>query len=189
MSGDVGIITSMWAVSAADKHVTKWEQRGPRTCRGVERLLLELTLSWRRLMNSSCGVGVGGSSSRVSESQEKSPGANGDETDATGEDDGRGDEGRSWARKRGRGTDRWKKRSMRNKRIILLDKRCPSNRLVLVGWLVAGLEAGWEWRGQKHEITGAEQHMSQAAARAAQIVHALLVRTSSLLTLALSSLT
>lgn len=71
MSGDVG----MWAVSAADKriHVTKWEQRGPRTCRVVELLLLELTLSWRRLMNSSCGVGVGGSSSRVSDSQEKSP--------------------------------------------------------------------------------------------------------------------
>lgn len=46
-------------------------------------------------MNLSCGVGVGGSSSRVSESQEKSPGANGDETDATGEDDGRAHEGRT----------------------------------------------------------------------------------------------
>lgn len=38
-----------------------------------------------------------------------------------------------------------------------LDSRCPSNRLVLVGWLVAGLEAGWRRRRQRYEMTGGEQ--------------------------------
>lgn len=37
-----------------------------------------------------------------------------------------------------------------------LDSRCPSNRLILVGWLVAGLKAGW--RRHRYEVTGGEQH-------------------------------
>ncbi len=37
---------------------------------------------------------------------------------------------------------RMKERRCEKQKKYPLDSRCPSNRLVLVGWLVAGLEAG-----------------------------------------------
>lgn len=50
-----------------------------------------------------------------------------------------------------------------------LDSRCPSNRLVLVGWLVAGLEAGWWRRRQRYEMTGGVRRTyTQASARTAR---------------------
>lgn len=118
-------------------------------------------LSWRRLMNLSCCVGVSGSSSGVSESR----------PDFWSERwrDGRANEGRTWARERKRNRDGQRKRGVGNKRINPLDNCCPSNRLVMAGWLVAGMEAGW----QKYEKRGAEQHLSQAPARAALLVHTL----------------
>lgn len=71
------------------------------------------------------------------------------------------EEEREWDR-------RMKERRCEKQKKYPLDSRCPSNGLVLVGWLVAGLEVGWRRRRQRYEMTGREQHTYiQASARTA----------------------
>lgn len=59
-----------------------------------------------------------------------------------GQKDSRGNERGRQSESREKIEGRMKERGCEKQKKYPLDSRCPSNRLVLVGWLVAGLEAG-----------------------------------------------